>query len=103
MVEPIVGYTGDKGYPPDAKPSSTRFIEGISPPSNEPLPQPPEYTDSDAENLFDGPWTPSEDVQFLVHPQFLDGYYTPFLRACSPDLELWGIEQEDWLKFLDGH
>lgn len=93
-------------YPPNAAPSTTMFVKEIPPPSDELQPQPPEYTDSDAQNLFNSPRTPPKDVQALALPlglpQILNGFDTPFLRAWNPDLELSGIEQDDWLGFIDG-
>jgi hypothetical protein len=68
---------------------------------------PPAYTDADAELLLDiqRPPTaesPSQRLDLpLCLPQTTSGYDSPFARAYNPQLEASGIEQDEWLKFLD--
>jgi len=67
---------------------------------------PPAYTDSDAELLFDTRSPTAElpkqrlDLPVCL-PQITNGYDSPFARAYNPRLEASGIEQDEWLKFLD--
>lgn len=69
---------------------------------------PPAYTDSDAKLLFDllpsyTTKSPRKRLDLpLCLPQITKGYDAPFARAYNPDLELSGIEQDEWLSFLDG-
>lgn len=70
-------------------------------PSDEPLPV---YTDSDAEALFGTPPPPTVKERLPVPiclPQVTRGYDSPFARGWNPQLATCGIEQEDWLRFLD--
>lgn len=66
---------------------------------------PPVYTDSDAEALWITPPPPSILKERLpvpiCLPQATRGYDSPFVRGWNPELVTCGIEQEDWLKFLD--
>lgn len=68
---------------------------------------PPAYEDSDAEVLFGtpplpGPGTVKERLPLpICLPQVTRGYDSPFARGWHPQLATSGIEQEDWLRFLD--
>ena len=66
---------------------------------------PPAYTDSDAKALFPTPPPPTVTSQRLpvpiCLPQVTRGYDSPFARGWHPQLATSGIEQDDWLKFLD--
>jgi hypothetical protein len=67
---------------------------------------PSDFTDSDAELLL-GTFPPPPatckppDVPVCL-PQTVSGYDSPFARAYNPQLSQSGIEEVDWLKFLDG-
>jgi len=67
---------------------------------------PPNYTDSDADVLLGSLLPPPTSCQRLdlpvCLPQTVSGYDAPFARAYNPVLSASGIEQIDWLKFLDG-
>lgn len=69
--------------------------------------EPPAYTDADAELLFDIRHPPTAESSRqrldlpLCLPQTTSGYDSPFARAYNPQLEASGIEQDEWLKFLD--
>lgn len=68
---------------------------------------PPTSTDADAEALFGtpplpGPGTVKERLPVpICLPQATRGYDSPFVRGWHPQLVTSGIEQEDWLRFLD--
>lgn len=69
---------------------------------------PPAYTDTDAELLFGTPPPPPPpqstrqrlDLPVCL-PQITSGYDSPFARAYNPQLGAVGIEEDEWLKFLD--
>jgi hypothetical protein len=69
---------------------------------------PPAYTDSDAELVFGTPAPPPpesarQQLQLpICLPQITSGYDSPFARAYNPQLQASGIEQEEFLNFLDG-
>jgi hypothetical protein len=64
------------------------------------------FTDSDAELLLGAFPPPPADCKPLAGPvclpQTVAGYDSPFARAFNPELLASGIEETDWLKFLDG-
>jgi len=68
---------------------------------------PPAYTDSDAKLVFGTPPPPPPEstrqrLQLpICLPQTTSGYDSPFARAYNPQLEASGIEQEEFLNFLD--
>lgn len=68
---------------------------------------PPAYTDSDAELLFGTPPPPPTDANKqhlhvpVCLPQITGGYDSPFARGYNPQLAVSGIEENDWLRFLD--
>lgn len=72
-------------------------------PAAEPL---PEYSESDAEELFGFVPPPPAEAQKLaaplVLPQIATNYDSAFLRAYNPILEASGILLDDWMKFIDG-
>jgi hypothetical protein len=75
----------------------------ISTPKTE---SPPNFTDSDAEILLGSfPLPPASCKPLPVPvclPQTVSGYDSPFARAFNPELVTSGVEEVDWLKFLDG-
>lgn len=66
----------------------------------------PTYTEDDAEELLGQYPPPPRDVEPLplpvAVPQIASSYDSPFLRAYNPELERSGVEQEEWLRFVDG-
>lgn len=66
----------------------------------------PEYSESDAEELFGPVPPPPAEAQKLaaplVLPQIATNYDSAFLRAYNPILEASGIFVDDWMKFIDG-
>jgi hypothetical protein len=67
---------------------------------------PEDSTESDAELLlgtFPPPPPSCKPLPVPVClPQTVSGYDSPFARGFNPHLSESGIEQVDWLKFLDG-
>lgn len=68
--------------------------------------QPPNYTEADAEVLLGRYPPPPRVVDRLslpvALPQIAGTYDASFLRAYNRYLEHSGVNQEDWLRFLDG-
>ena len=67
---------------------------------------PPVYTDLDAELVFGTPAPPPEVSRQPLQvpiclPQITGGYDSPFARAYNPHLAASGIEQDEFLNFLD--
>lgn len=69
---------------------------------------PPEYTENDAAQLLGAvtPPPPRSSLRRLSRPvalpQIANDYDSPFARGWNDDLLASGIEQRDWLKFIDG-
>jgi hypothetical protein len=64
------------------------------------------YTDLDAELVFGTPAPPPEISRQPLQvpiclPQITGGYDSPFARAYNPHLAASGVEQDEFLKFLD--
>jgi hypothetical protein len=63
------------------------------------------YAVRDAELLFSTASTSTAGIRSLelplCLPQTMSSFDAPFARAYSPDLAACGIQQEDWLNFLD--
>lgn len=79
-----------------------------SPPGHLPQDSPPEYTEDDAAILL-GAVTPAPPRSSLrplslpvALPQTTKSYDAPFVRGWNDDLLASGVEQHDWLKFIDG-
>jgi hypothetical protein len=68
---------------------------------------PPAYTDLDAELVFGSPPLPPPEftrqhLQLpICLPQITSGYDSPFARAYNPQLSASGIEEDEFLNFLD--
>lgn len=67
---------------------------------------PPPYTDNDAKIVYATPPPPSQyhrqRLQLPVClPQVTGGYDSPFARGYNPQLAASGIDQDEFLKFLD--
>jgi len=68
---------------------------------------PPAYTDNDAKLVFGTPPSPlpsfkTQRLQLpICLPQITGGYDSPFARAYNPQLAASGIEQVEFLNFLD--
>lgn len=82
----------------NSDPSLKPDLETPAPPSD--------FTDSDAELLlgtFPPPPATCKPLSVPVClPQTVSGYDSPFARAFNPQLSDSGIDEVDWLKFLDG-
>lgn len=87
-------------------PSSFSTSANASRPQAEAYDSPPEYTSSDAENLLGQFSAPPSDLQSLALPlalpQISSSYDSPFLRAYSSELVRAGVQQDEWLRFIDG-
>lgn len=83
-------------------PASSQFAAETQ--SNEILP--PAYTEAGVDALFDTPLSTAPESNGrlpvpICPPQVTRGYDSPFARGYKPQFAISGIEQEDWLKFLD--